>query len=169
MTEAVRNYYGSFDRRELNRLETPEGRLEFQLTTRLLHPHLPATGRVLDIGGGPGRYAAWVDRRGLQVTPADPSPNLLDLARDHLAPGGVSPRSGADPAGLHARLRHGPGASTRRPARRRPHHLRRRPRPPRPHGDRAQPPRHRRASALHRSHTLLTVSPSGSAGGPLGR
>ncbi|WP_239159748.1 class I SAM-dependent methyltransferase [Winogradskya humida] len=45
MTEAVRDYYGSSNRRELDRLETPEGRLEFQLTTRLLHPHLPATGR----------------------------------------------------------------------------------------------------------------------------
>jgi hypothetical protein len=59
--DAVRDYYASFDRRELDRLATtPEGRLEFELTTRLLRPHLPATGRALDIGGGPGRYAAWL-------------------------------------------------------------------------------------------------------------
>jgi len=55
-TEEVRNYYASFDRRELQRLLTPEGPLEFDMTTRLLQPHLPADGRILDIGGSLGRY-----------------------------------------------------------------------------------------------------------------
>ena len=85
-TDEVRDYYASFDRRELRRLLTAEGRLEFRLTTRLLQPHLPAAGeRILDIGGGPGRYAVWLADQGLTVTLADLSPNLLDLARELIA------------------------------------------------------------------------------------
>jgi S-adenosylmethionine-dependent methyltransferase len=89
LTDDVRNYYASFHRRELDRLLTAEGRLEFALTTRLLRSHLPVSGRVLDIGGGPGRYAAWLARRGLEVSLADLSPNLLELAREHLADTGT--------------------------------------------------------------------------------
>jgi SAM-dependent methyltransferase len=85
MTDPVREYYASFHERELNRLLTAEGRLEFTLTTRLLRPHLPDGGRVLDIGGGPGRYAAWLAGEGFDVSLADLSPNLLELARRHLA------------------------------------------------------------------------------------
>lgn len=88
--DAVRDYYASFDRRELQRLLTAEGRLEFRLTTRLLQPHLPGDGRILDIGGGPGRYAVWLADQGLTVTLADLSPNLLDLARELIAETGAS-------------------------------------------------------------------------------
>lgn len=71
-SDPVRDYYASFHEREMKRLLTAEGRLEFALTTRLLSPHLPVAGRVLDIGGGPGRYAAWLAGRGLTVSLADP-------------------------------------------------------------------------------------------------
>ncbi|GAB3457707.1 class I SAM-dependent methyltransferase [Kineococcus endophyticus] len=91
-TDAVQDYYASYHERELARLVTAEGRLEFAVTTRLLAPHLPSAGRVLDLGGGPGRYSAWLAERGLEVTLADLSPNLLDLARRHLADRGVSVR-----------------------------------------------------------------------------
>ncbi|GAA1645083.1 class I SAM-dependent methyltransferase [Actinoplanes couchii] len=90
MTDAVRAYYASFHRRELGRLETAEGRVEFALTTRLLDARLPTEGRVLDIGGGPGRYAAWLAGRGLRVTLADLSPNLLELAAEHLTETGTT-------------------------------------------------------------------------------
>lgn len=88
--DAVRNYYASFDRRESQRLFTAEGRLEFGLTTRLLQQHLPAEGRILDLGGGPGRYAVWLAGQGLAVTLADLSPNLLDLARELIAETGTA-------------------------------------------------------------------------------
>lgn len=89
-SDPVRDYYASFHEREMNRLLTAEGRLEFALTTRLLSPRLPVAGRVLDIGGGPGRYAAWLAGRGLTVSLADLSPNLLELARAHLAETGTT-------------------------------------------------------------------------------
>ncbi|HEY2792809.1 MAG TPA: class I SAM-dependent methyltransferase [Micromonosporaceae bacterium] len=79
--DAVRDYYASFDDREWQRLESPEGRIEWTVTTGLLDRHLPATGRVLDLGGGPGRYAEWLLDRGQRATLADLSPNLLEIAR----------------------------------------------------------------------------------------
>ena len=91
--DAVQEYYASFHERELDRLLSAEGRLEFALTTRLMAPHLPASGAVLDLGAGPGRYSAWLAARGLDVTLADLSANLLELARRHLQ------QTGAEGAG----------------------------------------------------------------------
>lgn len=88
--ESAKEYYASFDEREWTRLETAEGRIEFELTRRLLEPELPSSGRVLDLGGGPGRYSQWLSSFGLEVSLADISPNLLDLARTHLPEGATS-------------------------------------------------------------------------------
>ncbi|HEX2219026.1 MAG TPA: class I SAM-dependent methyltransferase, partial [Gemmatimonadales bacterium] len=80
----VRAYYGSFGQREWERLDRAEGKIEFAVNTHFLQAHLPRSGRVLDLGGGPGRYAAWLAERGYRVTLADLSPNLLELARKRL-------------------------------------------------------------------------------------
>lgn len=42
---------------------------------------LPTRGRALDLAGGGGRHARWLERRGLEVTLADVSPVALQLAR----------------------------------------------------------------------------------------
>jgi len=89
----VAAYYATFGDREWQRLERDEGVLEFEVTTAMLARHLPASGRILDIGGGPGRYAAWLADRGYGVTLADVSPDLLDIARSRL--GGDPARPGA--------------------------------------------------------------------------
>lgn len=86
----AKDYYASFHRREWERLETGEGRLEFEITTSLLAEALPGSGHVLDIGGGPGRYSRWLRQAGYEVTLADLSPNLLELARQQLGPGVVA-------------------------------------------------------------------------------
>jgi S-adenosylmethionine-dependent methyltransferase len=80
----VRAYYRSFDQREWERLDRADGVIEFEVNTHFLQAHLPSRGRVLDLGGGPGRYAAWLADQGHRVTLADLSPNLLDIARDRL-------------------------------------------------------------------------------------
>ena len=98
--DAVREYYATFGQGEWHRLLTSEGRLEFAITTALLDQHLPSTGRVLDIGGGPGRYAAWLANRGLEVSLADLSPDLLEIARANLAPGSVRETVEADARNL---------------------------------------------------------------------
>lgn len=88
-TTDVGGYYATFREREWQRLERDEGVVEFDVTTAMLARHLPECGRILDIGGGPGRYAIWLADRGYRVTLADISPDLLDIARSRL---------GADPA-----------------------------------------------------------------------
>ena len=87
--ELVRNYYAAFGENEWHRLTRPEGVIEFAVTTHALNQHLPKHGRLLDIGGGPGRYSLWLAQRGYRVVLADLSPNLLDIARAKIAEAGV--------------------------------------------------------------------------------
>lgn len=83
MADMVRDYYESFAEREWSRLERPDdGTLEFALNSRTIATYLPPGATVLDIGGGPGRYAHWLAARGHRVTLADLSPALLTIARE---------------------------------------------------------------------------------------
>ena len=82
----VKAYYASFGQREWERLERPsDGAVEFAVTTAALGRHLPPSSRILDIGGGPGRYAIWLAERGHEVVLADLSPELLEIARAQVA------------------------------------------------------------------------------------
>ncbi len=86
MADIVRNFYASFGEREWGRLDRPaDGQLEFTITTAMLARYLPAHGRVLDNGGGPGRYSLWLAERGYRVSLADLSPELLASGRAHIA------------------------------------------------------------------------------------
>ena len=81
----VRRYYDAFGEREWQRLENPaDGAVEFAVTCHALATHLPVAGRVLDIGGGPGRYALWPAECGYRVALADLSPTLLAIAREQV-------------------------------------------------------------------------------------
>ena len=51
----------------------------------MLDAHLQPRTRVLDLGGGPGRYAAELARRGHRVVLVDPVPEPLETARAKLA------------------------------------------------------------------------------------
>ena len=89
-SEAVRAYYASFSEREWARLENPDdGAVEFAITCHTLATYLPPDARVLDIGGGPGRYAIWLAQRGHRVVLADLSPELLSIARAKIERTGV--------------------------------------------------------------------------------
>lgn len=88
-----RSYYDSFGAGEWQRLEAnPVGRLEFESTCPYLDRFLPETGRVLDAGGGPGRYAVWLAERGYEVTHCDLSGEQVRLARNRVAERGLSAR-----------------------------------------------------------------------------
>jgi SAM-dependent methyltransferase len=89
--ERVARYYDGHD--EWARLETPEGRLEHLMTRRVLDTFLREPCRVLDLGGGPGRYALELAAAGHTVELVDLSPVLADEARRR-----------ADEAGLAARV-----------------------------------------------------------------
>lgn len=91
--DAVRAYYAHFGEREWGRLaHSTDGAVEYAVNRRLLAAHLPPAGRVLDLGGGPGRYTIWLAQRGYTVTLADLSPNLLAIAREQIAQAEVEDR-----------------------------------------------------------------------------
>lgn len=57
---------------ERDRLLSPKGQLEFTRTIEIIERVLPRPPAVVaDIGGGPGRYAAWLAERGYQVEHRD--------------------------------------------------------------------------------------------------
>ena len=87
----VRSYYAVFAEREWQRLaNADDGAIEYAITGAMLERYLPAKGRILDIGGGAGRYTIWFAERGYQVVLADLSPNLLEIARTLVADAGVT-------------------------------------------------------------------------------
>ncbi|HEY3119532.1 MAG TPA: class I SAM-dependent methyltransferase, partial [Vicinamibacteria bacterium] len=102
MADTVRDYYSSFGRREWMRLDSAEGTIEFATNCHYISTHLPVHARVLDIGGGPGRYALWLAERGHRVVLADVSPALLAIARQNVS---ASPASEAIEAIVEADAR----------------------------------------------------------------
>jgi SAM-dependent methyltransferase len=66
---------------EVGRLSSPFGELELVRTQEILRRYLPAPPAVvLDVGGGPGTYAAWLARLGYEVHLTDPIPLHLEQA-----------------------------------------------------------------------------------------
>jgi 2-polyprenyl-3-methyl-5-hydroxy-6-metoxy-1,4-benzoquinol methylase len=88
----IRRFYSISAEREWERLERPiDGRLEFAVHRAWISRFVPtAPARILDIGGGPGRYSIWLAEQGHSVTLADLSPDLLALARQKSAEAGVT-------------------------------------------------------------------------------
>lgn len=85
---AVEAHYDREPLREWERLE--RHRTEFAVTCRVLEEHLPSPpAHILDVGGGPGRYALHLTRRGYHVVLLDLSRNSLDLALDMATREGV--------------------------------------------------------------------------------
>jgi ubiquinone/menaquinone biosynthesis C-methylase UbiE len=84
LTMRVRRFYEISAQREWERLEHPtQGALEFAINKAWIAKFLPPfRARVLDIGGGPGRYSIWLAEQGHRVTLADLSPDLLAIARE---------------------------------------------------------------------------------------
>ncbi|WP_327052246.1 class I SAM-dependent methyltransferase [Halomicrococcus gelatinilyticus] len=78
-----REYYDEFAEGEWERLDRdPVTRMEFENTVDYLDRYLPDAGRVLDAGGGAGRYACWLAERGYDVTLVDLSSEQVAIARE---------------------------------------------------------------------------------------
>lgn len=84
--EDVVRYYNEFN--EWGWLETLEGRIEFERTLRLIDRHIDTTCRVLDLGGGPGRYTLALAARGHNCQLVDISPKLVNSAKDRFVQSG---------------------------------------------------------------------------------
>lgn len=84
----VEQMYDADSDREWQRLE--RHRTEFAVTLRALAEYLPpAPAKILDVGGGPGRYAIELTRQDYEITLLDLSQNNLVLARQKAASAGV--------------------------------------------------------------------------------
>jgi S-adenosylmethionine-dependent methyltransferase len=76
---SVEQYYNQHSTAEWQRLD--RHRTEFAITLRALREFLPSPpAAILDIGGGPGRYAITLAQQGYQVTLADVAQQNLALA-----------------------------------------------------------------------------------------
>jgi SAM-dependent methyltransferase len=75
----VKRFYDQNPQYEWERLE--RHRTEFAVTMRALEDYLPKPpAKILDVGGGPGRYAIALTQRGYEATLFDISQGCLDLA-----------------------------------------------------------------------------------------
>src|SRR2546427_932325 len=89
--QRVRDYYDVRGESEWHRLALPfDGAIEWELHRRTLERLLPSGARVLDLGGGPGRWTIWLARRGHHVVLADLSPAMLEIARREVAAANVA-------------------------------------------------------------------------------
>lgn len=83
--ENVRKYYQSFD--EWGRLDREP--IEFMVNFQHILSNLPAEGHILDNGAGPGKYSIALAKSGYQVTLADLTPRLVEIAKDKVKEAGV--------------------------------------------------------------------------------
>lgn len=87
MNETVKKFYDDNPQGEWERLEKHP--IEFRLTSWMLEKHIKPGDRVLDVGGGPGRYAIHFAKMGCEVTLVDLSDGNIELAKEKAAKAGV--------------------------------------------------------------------------------
>lgn len=81
-TKIIRNFYDASVESEWNRIA---GRPEFLLTCRMLDRYIKPGDKVLDIGGGPGRYSLYLAEKGCDVTLFDLSSENVRFAAERAA------------------------------------------------------------------------------------
>lgn len=67
----------------------PYHQIEYIITTHFLEKYLPKKGLVLDAGGGPGRYAIELAKKGYDVILLDLVPKMLKIAQREVKKAGV--------------------------------------------------------------------------------
>lgn len=81
----MREYYDALGDDEWSRLvDSPRGRVSFEVHRRLLRTYVKPGDRVLEIGAGPGRFTIELAARGALIDVTDFSPVQLELNRAHV-------------------------------------------------------------------------------------
>ena len=75
----IKDYYAEFNERD-RLFNDNSGRLEYEMTKRILKEHLPKKAKILDLGGGAGVYSFFLAELGYDVYLADLSENLIQQA-----------------------------------------------------------------------------------------
>ncbi|TDF92962.1 class I SAM-dependent methyltransferase [Paenibacillus piri] len=76
--EIVKRFYDETVHYEWNRLD--RHKVEYELSKRYMIRYVKPTDRVLDLGGGPGKYSLYLSELGCDVTLADLSQNNVEFA-----------------------------------------------------------------------------------------
>jgi len=94
-TKSIQDYYDAGVAVEWNRIAD---RPEFLLTCRMLDRYIKSGDKVLDIGGGPGRYSFYLAGKSCDVTLFDLSPENVKFAVQQAAEQGVALHTAAGDA-----------------------------------------------------------------------
>jgi 2-polyprenyl-3-methyl-5-hydroxy-6-metoxy-1,4-benzoquinol methylase len=90
---AAAAFYDEYGEREWTRFEDGRtGLVSFEIHLHYLERFVRPGDRVLDAGGGPGRFTIELARLGADVTVSDVSPGQLELNREHAEAAGVTVR-----------------------------------------------------------------------------
>ncbi len=88
MTNRVESFYDRSPQYEWGRMDRHP--MEFRTTLRAMREFIPPNSKILDVGGGPGRYTIDLAKNGHRVTLLDLSSGNVDLARVKAEETGVS-------------------------------------------------------------------------------
>ncbi len=86
--KVVRDFYDSSVQAEWDRLQRHP--FEYALTRRYLDRYIKPGDKVLDVGGGPGRYALYLTEKGCDVTLLDLAAGNIEFAKQKAVERGVS-------------------------------------------------------------------------------
>lgn len=93
MNDPVTRFYNQDPELEWKRLvATPYRTIEYEVVLHFLSRYLPPEGRIVDIGGGPGRYTVALARRGYRMTLVDAAARNIEWAKQKCASAGVIDR-----------------------------------------------------------------------------
>ena len=79
--EKIKNYYKGFNEKD-RLINDNSGKLEHEMTMRILHKYLPEKAKILDLGGAAGVYSFPLADNGYEVYLADLSENLINQAKE---------------------------------------------------------------------------------------
>jgi 2-polyprenyl-3-methyl-5-hydroxy-6-metoxy-1,4-benzoquinol methylase len=91
LVKIVKDYYDTDASAEWERLQ--RHRFEFELTVRYINKYVKPGDKVLDIGGGPGRYSLYLAEKGCEVTLFDLSCANIEFAEARASEQGISLRT----------------------------------------------------------------------------
>ncbi|MGM0411433.1 MAG: class I SAM-dependent methyltransferase, partial [Bacillota bacterium] len=85
--DEVEKYYDEKAEEEWNRLD--RHKVEFDITKKYMNNYIEAKSKILDVGGGSGRYSIFLRKKGHKVTLFDLSKGNLELAQKKAKEKGV--------------------------------------------------------------------------------
>lgn len=77
--DEVENYYDAEAEKEWHRLD--RHKIEFDITKKYMDEYIEPNSKILDVGGGSGRYSIFLSQKGHDVTLFDLSKGNLQLAK----------------------------------------------------------------------------------------